>query len=361
MLSKYKQHALVTILTLFFLEVTAQAQIAPFVALSPGDTIQVAGFVRKKTNENEVTFLRNGEEVTLSAADIQGYFDQGYRQSLFIHDENQHKLVRIVLRGKVQLAEAISADRKFRYYLQTNDQWHTLVGKTAGLRAQLTTLLPDIREATNLRSVFYDLPSLGNALITYNSATDQHYTYVGRYKYRDQLLSFGAYAAIGFSTIQTTDLPGLAAQATLSPSFGCLMNFQYSRTSELGLQLGYRGGRWEANEGALALNAISFSPLLKLKLFDNLYAYELYAAAGFDFSYNFSSTLDYPALDSQPLELNGLRLGYEFQVQTVLWHRFGILLAYTITNKYRSETYGPLENQVELSTNQLRAGAFLLF
>ncbi len=347
--------------SLFYINLTAQTnqpEEVMFIITNNGDSILTSKIFTNKTNEDQVTFRLDKQRRTYKASEIKSFFKKSRKYSIFIKTENQHKLVKILVRGTYKLARSYSAKGEEKFYLLVNKEWKNLDPHAYNLNEYLTMLLPDIDQVIGNKKIHYDAGSLGKIIAKYSRLKDPTYSIIGNPIYTNKF-KLGALGSVGLSTVNVEDFGN-----SIGFNFGLGAEISYSRLFSLKLQMVYAKNDWNDGVEILKLRIINFTPLLSVEFFRPSRNFGLSAAIG----PNLIFAIEDLKLDeingrySIATELNPINFGYDFQVEASLGKNIELLLSYQVNPNIKTPDGGVVGSpSAKFRTNSIRAGIIYYF
>jgi len=332
------------------------------VITSSGDSLVAAEILNNKTNENQVTFIIEGDRKILKAKEVKSYYKKGRKISIFSSSDSEHKLAKVVVRGTVKLAEATSSKGFEKFYILVDGQWINLDPHAFELKEYLSALLPDFEEAVKNKKVHYDLASLGKAIAKYNEFKDPTFKVAGAFRFKSSVKG-GVYGTLGSSIISIRNFDGDLGRSLNHVSFGAGMNFQFSRLFSTRLRIGYDRSNWSTDEWDIKLRTFRCTPLLSARLYQKSRFFKLSASAGLSFNFDTNSKIIGPFQNDQPVGLGRVGLGYEFQLHSLFREHFEVFAAYQFLKDQQTTPLGVTDSKdvILFNTNQIKLGAFFYF
>ncbi len=353
------------LLILFFVQqINAQSQQPEvmFIIHNNGDSIQTSKIFAGQTNEDQVTFLQNGQPTTYQANEILSYFKKSRKYKIYIADENQHKLARIIVRGEYKLAQSFTAAGEEKFYLFANKKWINLDPHADNLIDFLPTVLPDFKEGVTFTKIFYNSPSLGKAISRYNQFKNDDYTVMGipGYTKKTQL---GFVASLNNSSLEAVNFLNDFDRAN---GFNLGMDFkvQFNRIIGIKLQLAYASTSWRNSELSVKLNTLNFTPMISATFFRPSRKFGLSAAAGLNFIQDLNSEVDDLTTFrfGETTGLSAINLGYDLQLAAHIGRSVELFFSYQINPSITTPKSGLLGSTFfDLKVNTIRAGLVYYF
>lgn len=344
---------------LFSVKLSAQTDQAEviFIITNNGDSILTSKIFSNKTNEDQVTFLFNGQRKTYKASEIKSFFKKNRKYSIFIRSEVQHKLAQILVRGIYKLARSYSTKGEEKFYLLVNQEWKSLDPHAYNLNEYLTTVLPDIDQVIGNKKIHYNARSLGKVITEYSRLKNPAYTIIGYPGFTDKF-KLGVLGSIGLNTINVQEFG-----SSIGFHFGLGTEISYSRLFSLKLQMVYAKNNWNDGQEILKLNTINFTPLLSLEFFRPFRNFGLSAAIG----PNFLFAIEDLRLDeindrySITTKLNPINIGYDFQVEASLGKSIELLFSYQVNPAIKTPSGNIRIPSAKFKVNTIRAGIIYYF
>jgi len=335
-----------------------------FVISSIGDSIATSKILKNKSNEDQVVFIKDGKRKIFRANEVKSYYRKSRRISIYVSSANEHKLVKIMARGKVKLAQTVSSKRKEKFYLFLNDQWVNLDPYAYNLTEYLSKLLPDFKKSLQVKKVYYDVASLTNAIGQYNEYKDHSFKFSGSVSFPDQM-KVGVFGSIGLSSLNANKNASEFIKTSIATNFGLVGHVQYSRLLSLHVQLGYVQGTWQNEDWNMKLRTLNITPLFDLQLYNNFNGFKLSASGGLKFNIDLASKITQVFGDDiEPtVGLAGLGLGYDFQLRSSLNRQLDFFVSYQIMTNHKIKRFETIISKelAKLKTNQVRIGALFYF
>ena len=322
-----------------------------------GDTLRTSKIYDAQTNEDKVTFERIGKK-TMLASEVKYIIYKGRYTSIEVAGIN--KLVKIRKQGAVSLAISKSHDGYERYYVKVNDKWHDLYPHFKNLRGFLSAQIPDFEKSVPDNKIYYNLPSLTNAINSYNDYKNPKSQSIGgiSYKIKDRFTIFGTGGISQLSLVNfTADFT-----PTLNYTIGIESHIAFSRQFATRVQMSYNSSTWNRTPNwDMQLRSLNLSTLLSTKLFHNYRSPEFSIAAGPAFNIGANSKFTVaPDNSSSPVGLDGIGLGYEIQLHCLIKNHLNLFASFHAMERQKTQGYGTIQssgNFIAFRTYTMKIGA----
>ncbi len=341
---------------------TKQSANIQFIITQSGDSITTKSINKSRSNEDRIVYRQKGKTNMLAANQVDNYYQKGRVRSIYVSNIEQTKLVRFRLDGRIKLATSKSSKGNKHFYLYHDEKWEFIEPQTASIKRYLNDRLPNFIEVVGSKTIYYDLPGLGNALAKYNEHLDDSYQKVTAFKFKE-VTKFGIYSAAGLGNFKMID-PESTFNNSAIYNLGLIIDLRFSRRFTGKLQATYQSGHWENRAWEIQLRNAIISPSLGYVV-NPLYKRKLYVLVGLPVGFNLNSVFtdkDVIADPSKnPIGTGRLGFGYDIQLAGEITNKIEVFASYQYIRNSKSEEHPVLtasDRFISYSVNQFRIGLY---
>jgi len=311
---------------------------------------------RRKTNEDRLTYILRGNEITIRASELVSFFDgTSMFYSRNVVDQNDKKLIKNIVSGPLYIGQSFKKNGVSVFYIkkENEDRYIQLDNYKYSIESFLQGYLNDFIEfkCKYQKKIFYDYVSLGEFASAYNAYRVPE-TYVPVEFENPEKLKFGVFGSVNISSLSFTDNL-IKFKDAPSYSFGISITDQYTRTFSLDILASYTHSVIEAKVQPIeaVIKTVGIEPSLGASFYiNNLICIKV--NLGSVVNYEINSGLNLKD-EGRSVLIKGFNIGYSSGVDVIYkskYHAFAKYVNSKInTNNFDLGTIEPSSKRGELS------------
>ncbi len=339
-----------------------QTQNIQFIITQSGDSITTKSINRFKSNEDRIVYREKGKIKSLTASQVDNYYQKGRVRSIYVSNINESKLARFRLNRKIKLATSKSRKGTKHFYLYHEGKWEFIEPQTPNIKGYLNDRLPNFTDVVGPKKIYYDLPGLGNALAKYNEHIDDNYKKVTSFKFKE-VIKFGIYTSAGLGNFQMID-PVSSFDNSLVYNMGLIVDLRFSRHFTGKLQATYQTGHWENKAWDIQLSNGIITPSLGY-IFNPISKRKLYLLVGLPLGFNLNQMFTIKDVladpSNNPIGTGRLSFGYDMQLAGEITNKLEVFSSYQYIKNSKSEehtVFAATDRFINYSLTQFRVGLY---